>query len=94
MWRSPGRGSAYGNVAVDDAGRARVSAGTRAHGQSHATAFPLLVADRLKMVMDRMRHVQSDTAVVAHRGTGGSRSRSFRDDERCAAAVVIGGPAG
>lgn len=68
-------GSEYAIVGIDGDGGATVSAGTSAHGQGHATAFSMLVSDRLNIPMERIRYVQSDTATVARGGgTGGSRS--------------------
>jgi carbon-monoxide dehydrogenase large subunit len=65
----------FGSVTVHPDGTATVAAGTSAHGQGHATAFTMLVSDRLGIPMDRIRFVQSDTALVPRGGgTGGSRS--------------------
>ncbi|MEU8490399.1 MAG: xanthine dehydrogenase family protein molybdopterin-binding subunit [Actinomycetota bacterium] len=70
-----GGGGEYGSVTVHADGTATVSAGTSAHGQGHATSFAMLVSDRLGIPMDRIRYVQSDTALVPRgAGTGGSRS--------------------
>ncbi|MCF7548092.1 xanthine dehydrogenase family protein molybdopterin-binding subunit [Pseudonocardia sp. WMMC193] len=70
-----GGGSEYGSVRVHPDGTATVQAGTSAHGQGHATAFAMLVSDRLGIPMDRIRYEQSDTASVPRGGgTGGSRS--------------------
>ena len=52
-----------------------VRAGTSSHGQGHATAFSMLVADRFGIPLERIRFEQSDTAIVPRgAGTGGSRS--------------------
>jgi carbon-monoxide dehydrogenase large subunit len=70
-----GGGGEFGSVTVHPDGSATVSAGTSAHGQGHATAFSMLVADRLGIPMEQIRYVQSDTALVPRGGgTGGSRS--------------------
>ncbi|WP_219413401.1 xanthine dehydrogenase family protein molybdopterin-binding subunit [Pseudonocardia nigra] len=70
-----GSGSEFGSVAVHADGSATISAGTSAHGQGHATAFAMVVADRLGIPMEKIRFVQSDTAAVPRGGgTGGSRS--------------------
>ena len=70
-----GGGSEYGAVTVHADGSATISAGTSAHGQGHATAFAMLASDRLGIPFDKIRFVQSDTAVVPRgSGTGGSRS--------------------
>jgi carbon-monoxide dehydrogenase large subunit len=68
-------GSEYAQVEIDDDGMATVKAGTSAHGQGHATAFSMIVADQLGIPLEKIRFVQSDTAtVVRGGGTGGSRS--------------------
>ena len=65
----------FGSVEVHEDGTATVMAGTSAHGQGHATSFSMIVADRLGIPLDRIRYVQSDTALVPSGwGTGGSRS--------------------
>ena len=70
-----GGGSEFGSVTVHADGTATVSAGTSAHGQGHATAFAMLVNDRLGIPIENIRFVQSDTATVPRGGgTGGSRS--------------------
>lgn len=70
-----GGGSEFGSVTVHADGTATVSAGTSAHGQGHATAFAMLVHDRLGIPLADIRFVQSDTAAVPRgSGTGGSRS--------------------
>lgn len=68
-------GQELGSVEVHEDGSATVLAGTSAHGQGHATAFSMIVSDRLGIPMDRLSFVQSDTALVrTGGGTGGSRS--------------------
>ncbi len=70
-----GMGQEFGAVEVHPNGRATVRAGTSSHGQGHATAFAMLVSDRLGIPLDRIDFVQSDTAAVPRgNGTGGSRS--------------------
>jgi len=70
-----GRDDELGAVEVHPDGTATVRAGTSAHGQGHATAFTMIVADALGIPMDKIRFVQSDTAAVPRgKGTGGSRS--------------------
>ncbi|HEY0813912.1 MAG TPA: xanthine dehydrogenase family protein molybdopterin-binding subunit [Pseudonocardia sp.] len=70
-----GGGSEFGSVNVHADGSATISAGTSAHGQGHATAFAMLASDRLGIPFDKIRFVQSDTALVPRgSGTGGSRS--------------------
>jgi xanthine dehydrogenase molybdopterin-binding subunit B len=58
-------------------GTATVAAGTSAHGQGHATTFAMIVADRLRIPVERIRFVQSDTAQVP-RGVGTEGSQSVQ----------------
>ncbi|HRK48318.1 MAG TPA: xanthine dehydrogenase family protein molybdopterin-binding subunit, partial [Nocardioides sp.] len=68
-------GSELGDVRIEADGSATVMSGTSAHGQGHATAFAMIVQDRLGIPMDKIRYVQSDTRLVrSGGGTGGSRS--------------------
>jgi len=68
-------GKEHGFVEIHDDGSATVRSGTSAHGQGHATAFSMIVSDRLGIDVDRIRYEQSDTAVVpVGGGTGGARS--------------------
>ncbi|HUZ09468.1 MAG TPA: xanthine dehydrogenase family protein molybdopterin-binding subunit [Acidimicrobiales bacterium] len=70
-----GGGGEWGRVDIDPDGGATVLVGTSAHGQGHATSFSMIVADRLGIPMERIRFIQSDTALVPKGGgTGGSRS--------------------
>ncbi|HEY3957439.1 MAG TPA: xanthine dehydrogenase family protein molybdopterin-binding subunit [Streptosporangiaceae bacterium] len=70
-----GGGGEFGAVEVHRDGSATIRVGTSAHGQGHATAFSMIVSETLGLPMDRIRFVQSDTAVVPRGGgTGGSRS--------------------
>ena len=70
-----GAGAEYASVTVHDDGTATIRVGTSAHGQGHATAFAMIVADRLRIPLEDVRFVQSDTAEVPRGGgTGGSRS--------------------
>ncbi|HZB51074.1 MAG TPA: molybdopterin cofactor-binding domain-containing protein, partial [Mycobacteriales bacterium] len=80
----------WASVTVHADGSATAAAGTSAHGQGHATAFGALVADRLGIPADRVRYVQSDTAVVPRGGgTGGSRSLQRGGSAVHAAAGVV-----
>lgn len=64
-----------GAVEVHPDGGATIRVGTSAHGQGHATSFSMIVSDTLGIPMERIRFVQSDTALVPRGGgTGGSRS--------------------
>jgi carbon-monoxide dehydrogenase large subunit len=85
-----GGGSEYGSVTVHADGSATISAGTSAHGQGHATAFAMLVNDRLGIPIERIRFVQSDTATVPRgSGTGGSRSLQMGGSAVQAAAADV-----
>ncbi|MFC7404085.1 xanthine dehydrogenase family protein molybdopterin-binding subunit [Georgenia alba] len=68
-------GSEFGSVRIHDDGSATVMSGTSAHGQGHATSFSMIVSERLGIPLEKIRYVQSDTALVrSGGGTGGSRS--------------------
>jgi len=70
-----GGGGEWGSVEVHEDDTVTVKAGTSAHGQGHATAFGMIVADHLRIPLEAIRFVQSDTAAVPRGGgTGGSRS--------------------
>ncbi|TQJ07077.1 xanthine dehydrogenase family protein molybdopterin-binding subunit [Lapillicoccus jejuensis] len=70
-----GGSSEIGMVEVADDGTVTVRAGTSSHGQGHATAFSMIVADKLGVPLEQVRFEQSDTALVPRGGgTGGSRS--------------------
>jgi len=74
---APGLFQEYGKVEVLADGHAEVTVGTSSHGQGHATAFAMIVHDLLGIPMDKVRLVQSDTAVVP-RGSGTMGSRSLQ----------------
>ncbi|HEV7861766.1 MAG TPA: xanthine dehydrogenase family protein molybdopterin-binding subunit, partial [Acidimicrobiia bacterium] len=85
-----GNGQEWGSVEVHADGTVTVKVGTSAHGQGHATAFAMLVADRLGVPMDAVRFVQSDTAVVpTGGGTGGSRSLQLGGSAVSGAAEAV-----
>jgi carbon-monoxide dehydrogenase large subunit len=80
----------YGFVGVADDGMVTVRAGTSSHGQGHATAFSMLVADRFGIPIERVRFEQSDTATVPRgAGTGGSRSLQVGGSAVSGAADVV-----
>lgn len=83
-------GQEYGSVEVHRDGSATVRAGTSAHGQGHATAFSMIVSDRLGIPMESIRFVQSDTAEVPRGGgTGGSRSLQLGGSAVFSAAETV-----
>jgi carbon-monoxide dehydrogenase large subunit len=70
-----GAGGEFSEIEIHDDGSATLKAGTSAHGQGHATAYSAIVSDKLGIPLEKIRFVQSDTALVARGGgTGGSRS--------------------
>ncbi|MDA8283263.1 MAG: xanthine dehydrogenase family protein molybdopterin-binding subunit [Actinomycetota bacterium] len=82
-----GGGTEYGAVEVEADGGATIRVGTSGHGQGHATSFAMIVADRLGIPLERVRFIQSDTALVPRGGgTGGSRSLQLGGTAVAAAA--------
>jgi carbon-monoxide dehydrogenase large subunit len=80
----------YGVVDVATDGAVTVRAGTSSHGQGHATAFSMIVADRLGVPLESIRFQQSDTAVVPRgQGTGGSRSLQLGGSAVSGAADLV-----
>ncbi|MEW6474202.1 MAG: xanthine dehydrogenase family protein molybdopterin-binding subunit [Actinomycetota bacterium] len=85
-----GNQAEWGGVEVHTDGTVTISVGTSAHGQGHATAFAMLVADRLRVPLSAIRFVQSDTAVVpTGGGTGGSRSLQLGGTAVAGAAEAV-----
>ena len=85
-----GNSQEWGSVEVGTDGTVTVKAGTSAHGQGHATAFAMLVADRLGVPLEAVRFVQSDTALVpTGGGTGGSRSLQLGGNAVAGAAEAV-----
>jgi carbon-monoxide dehydrogenase large subunit len=67
--------SEYGAIEVESDGSVTATVGTSSHGQGHETSFKMVVSELFGVPMDRVRVVQSDTALVPHgAGTMGSRS--------------------
>jgi carbon-monoxide dehydrogenase large subunit len=72
---APGLFVEYGAVEVNDDGTVIAKVGTSSHGQGHETAFAMIVSEVLGVPMEKVRLVQSDTAVIPRgQGTMGSRS--------------------
>ncbi|MBW0106330.1 xanthine dehydrogenase family protein molybdopterin-binding subunit [Pseudonocardia sp. KRD291] len=67
----------WGSAQAHPDGSFTVSAGTSAHGQGHETAFAQVASAVLRVPMDKIRLVQSDTALVP-RGAGTLGSRSLQ----------------
>ncbi len=84
----------YAAVEVQPDGSAIVRVGTSGHGQGHATAFAMIVADHLGIPMDQVKLIQSDTELVrSGGGTGGSRSLQLGGSAVLSAADVVLGKA-
>ena len=85
-----GGGSEWGEVEVHDDGGATIKVGTSAHGQGHATTFSMVVSDLLGIPIEKIRFVQSDTALVPRGGgTGGSRSLQMGGSAAFTAATAV-----
>jgi carbon-monoxide dehydrogenase large subunit len=67
----------YGAIEVHDDGSVTATVGTSAHGQGHETSFAMIVQELLGIPMERVKVVQSDTALVP-RGSGTMGSRSLQ----------------
>jgi carbon-monoxide dehydrogenase large subunit len=67
----------YGKVEVHPDGSATMYVGTSVHGQGHETAFSMVASEVLGIPMDKIKLVNSDTAVVP-RGAGTLGSRSLQ----------------
>jgi carbon-monoxide dehydrogenase large subunit len=85
-----GGGGEFGAVDIDASGDVTVKVGTSSHGQGHATTFSMVAADVLGLPMERIRFVQSDTALVPRgQGTGGSRSLQLGGSAVSGAANLV-----
>jgi carbon-monoxide dehydrogenase large subunit len=72
---APGFEDEYASVEITTEGRARIIAGTFAHGQGHHTIYAQILASELGIPIELVDFVQGDTdAVPRGAGTGGSRS--------------------
>jgi carbon-monoxide dehydrogenase large subunit len=67
--------SEFGEVEVHEDGTATMKVGTSSHGQAHETAFSMVASSVLGIPMEKIKLIQSDTALVRQgAGTMGSRS--------------------
>ena len=65
----------FASVAIEPDGSATVLCGVSSQGQGHQTAYAQIAAAQLGLPVDKIRVIQSDTAVVPRgNGTYGSRS--------------------
>ncbi|MGH9102206.1 MAG: xanthine dehydrogenase family protein molybdopterin-binding subunit [Acidimicrobiales bacterium] len=70
-----GSGGEYGAVRVEEDGTVTVHSGSSPHGQGHETVFAQVAASVLKVDLEAVRVLHSDTGLVARGvGTFGSRS--------------------
>lgn len=69
--------SEWGKVVVHADGSATIYSGSLSHGQSHDTAFAMLVSEQTGIPMERISLVQGDTAVVP-KGGGTNASKSLQ----------------
>jgi carbon-monoxide dehydrogenase large subunit len=67
----------WGKVVVHADGTATIYSGSLSHGQSHATAFAMLVSEQTGIDMADITLVQGDTAVVP-KGSGTNASKSLQ----------------
>jgi carbon-monoxide dehydrogenase large subunit len=82
--------SEFGAVEVHGDGTVSATVGTSAHGQGHETAFSMIVSEILGVPMERVRLVQSDTALVKQgAGTLGSRSLQTAGNAVHEASTVV-----
>ena len=81
----------FASVAIETDGRATVLSGVSSHGQGHQTTYAQIAAAKLGLPVDKIRVIQSDTAVVPRgNGTYGSRSLQLAGSavDKAAEAVV------
>lgn len=65
----------FASVAIEADGSATVLSGVSSHGQGHQTTYAQIAGAQLGLPVDKIRVIQSDTAVVPRgNGTYGSRS--------------------
>lgn len=85
-----GGGKENATVTVHSDGSATVFTGVSPHGQGHATAFAMIVSDRLGIPVDKIDLVWGDTDLVPRGGgTGGSRSLQLGGAAADGAAVAV-----
>ena len=85
-----GGGKENATVQVHPDGSATVFTGVSPHGQGHATAFAMIVSDRLGIPVQRIELVWGDTDLVPRGGgTGGSRSLQLGGAAADGAALAV-----
>lgn len=81
----------WGNLIIQPEGIAEFRVGTHSHGQGHETSYVQILADELQLPLERILHVQGDTArVMAGTGTFASRSlfKAGQIIGECTATVI------
>ena len=81
----------FASVAIETDGSATVLSGVSSHGQGHQTTYAQIAGAQLGLPVDKIRVIQSDTAVVPRgNGTYGSRSLQLAGSavDKAAEAVV------
>jgi carbon-monoxide dehydrogenase large subunit len=72
---APVSGGEFGAVEVRPDGKVIVRTGTSPHGQGHATAWSMIVAEQMGVALEQIEVIHGDTDIVPRGGgTGGSRS--------------------
>lgn len=82
--------SEFAGIAMLPNGRVQLRVGTGAHGQGHETTFAMIVADQLRVPVDAVDLIQSDTRLVERgMGTNGSRSVQLAGSATLAACEEV-----
>jgi aerobic carbon-monoxide dehydrogenase large subunit len=80
----------WGSVEMKPDGEVIISCGTTSSGQGHETTLAQIAAEELQVPYDRVRVIQSDTALVARGGgTAGSRSTQLGGSAVHLAAAAV-----
>ncbi len=83
-------GQEFGSVRIDAGGTVQLLAGTRDHGQGHATVFAQIVSEVLGIPVEHIELIDNDTDVVpSGRGTASSRSAQVAGSALKAAAEEV-----
>lgn len=82
--------SEFAGIEILPTGRVQLRVGTGAHGQGHETTFAMIVADQLRIPVDAVDLIQSDTRLVERgMGTNGSRSVQLAGSATLAACEQV-----
>ncbi len=87
---APVSGGEFGAVEVRPDGKVIVRTGTSPHGQGHATAWSMIVAEQMGVPLEQIEVIHGDTDIVPRGGgTGGSRSLQLGGSAVHKAAVDV-----